>query len=132
MKIKKFLLAGIAGGVADYLLGWLLYGMLFKDYFAEGEPNLVFITLGCFSYGFLFSYIFVRWANLVTFASGLSAGAVLGFFYAIISGFFSFSMQKEANYDHFGVNIVIMIVMGAIIGGIVAAVNGASSKNTAP
>ena len=33
MNIKKMLVAGTVGGVLFFLLGWLVYGILLKDYF---------------------------------------------------------------------------------------------------
>jgi len=32
MNTRKFLIAGISGGIVYFLLGWLIYGMLLNDY----------------------------------------------------------------------------------------------------
>lgn len=129
MNVKNFLLAGIAGGITDFLLGWVLYGMLFHEYFGGMEPNLVYIFLGCMMFGFLMSYIFVRFANLVTFVSGLKAGAVIGLLIGLMNNFFMHSNAGEVvNYEKFAVDVVIGIIMGAVVGAVVAAVNGASSN----
>lgn len=129
MKMKNFLLAGIAGGITDFLLGWLLYGMLFREYFGGAEPNLGLIFAGCLSFGFLMSYIYVRWANLVTFMSGLQAGAIIGLIMGLMHNFFMWSDKPVVDYQKFAIDVVIGIVMGAVVGGIVAAVNGALSKS---
>ena len=125
MKAKNFVIAGMAGGITDFLLGWLFYGMLFREYFGAGEPNLAFIFMGCLSFGFLMSYILTRWANLVTLMAGMKAGAVVGFIMGLMNNFFMWSDDAVVNYEKFGVDVVICIVMGAIVGGVVAAVNGA-------
>jgi ABC-type transporter Mla maintaining outer membrane lipid asymmetry permease subunit MlaE len=128
MNSKNFVAAGIAGGITDFLLGFLLYGVLFRDYFAGPDPNLAFIALGCLTFGFLMSYIFVRWANLVTFMGGLKAGAVIGFLFGLMNNFFMHSTDDVVNYEKFAVDVALGVIMGAIIGGVAAATNGALSK----
>ncbi len=39
MKTKNFLVAGLAGGITDFLLGWLFYGIIFKDTFPQPEES---------------------------------------------------------------------------------------------
>ena len=129
--MKNFILAGIAGGIIDFLLGWLLYGMLFRDYFGGGEPNLGLIAGGCLFFGLLMAYILVGLSGTRSFAGGLKAGAVIGFILSIMNNFFMRSMDTAVNWEQFAVDVAIGIVMGAIVGGIVGAVNGAGSKHTA-
>jgi len=128
MNVKNFVLAGIAGGITDFLLGWVLYGMLFRDYFAGPDPNIAMIFGGCMSFGFLISYFYVRWANLVTFMTGLKAGAGIGLIMGIMNNFFMSAGESVVDYEKFAVDVVISIIMGSVVGGIVAATNGALSK----
>ena len=54
MKTKTFVISGLVGGVVDWLLGWLFYGIIFADTFPqpeEGTDAMLYITLGCFSFG---------------------------------------------------------------------------------
>ncbi|MFM2213693.1 MAG: hypothetical protein RL427_956, partial [Bacteroidota bacterium] len=64
MNVKNFMVGGIVGGVADFLMGWLLYGILLKDTFPKpqgaGPENMLFIFLGCLCFGFLLSFIFAQ------------------------------------------------------------------------
>jgi len=47
MNVKKFLVSGIAGGIINFLLGWIYYGILFKNTFpSNGNENISFIFLG--------------------------------------------------------------------------------------
>lgn len=132
MKTKNFLLAGIAGGITDFLLGFLMYGMLFHDYFGGGEPNMTYIFLGCMSYGFFMSYLLVNLGNLMTFVSGLKAGATIGFFVGLTEHLFRISMGGSTlATEKIAVDIIIYIIMGAGIGGVVAAVNGMLFKPAA-
>ncbi|HLA56551.1 MAG TPA: hypothetical protein VK623_10645 [Flavobacterium sp.] len=129
MKIKNFVIAGIAGGITDFLLGWVFYGMLFREYFGGEEPNLTFIFLGCMAYGFFMSYLLVNWANAITLVSGLKAGATVGFFVGLTDNLFRLSMGTTViDYQRILVDIIIYILMGAGLGAAVAATNGALSK----
>ena len=129
MKVKNFLLAGIAGGITDFLLGWLLYGMLFREYFGGEDPNLTFIFAGCMSFGFLIAYIYVRWANLVTAMAGLRAGAGIGLLMGLMENFFRYSMPGQPiDYKKFAVDVVICLVMGAGVGAVTASVDGVLLK----
>lgn len=124
MNVKNFIVAGIVGGIVDWLLGWLFYGMIFKDSFPEQPSNMLFITLGCLTFGFFMSYIFTRWAQITTGATGLKAGAVIGILMGLQSNFFSWAMKPEPNYQLMALDLGIMIVMGAIVGSVVGTVNG--------
>src|SRR5690606_20279418 len=130
MNFKNFLIAAVIGGIADFLLGWLLYGIVFKDYSPEEMPNLLFIFLGCMSFGFLASYIVVRLADLITFLSGAKAGAVVGLLIGLMNNFFLRSNSAVVDYDNFAIDVLIGIIIGAIVGGIITAVNGALKPTT--
>ncbi len=132
MNVKNFLLAGIAGGITDFLLGWIFYGILFREYFGSAEPNLTFIFLGCLSFGFVISYIFVRWANIVNFTTGMKAGAVIGLLFGLMDNFFRSAMGGGVvDYQRFALDVAICLVIGAVVGAVVGAVNGSLSKSVA-
>ena len=38
MNLKKFIVGGILGGLVDWVLGWLFYGMIFKKNNASFVP----------------------------------------------------------------------------------------------
>ncbi|MDI6031492.1 hypothetical protein QLS91_00255 [Flavobacterium sp. LB2P84] len=125
MNVKFFLVSGIVGGIVQFLLGWLFYGILFKNSFpSDGNENMLFIFLGCMTFGFFVSYIFTKWAGISNAATGLKAGAVIGLFMSLYSNFFMNSMTSEINYQTMGLDIVITIVMAALVGAVIALVNG--------
>lgn len=124
MNTKTFLVSGIVGGIVDFLLGWLFYGILFVDYFPQNESmNLLFIFLGCMTYGMFMSYIFNKWAGITIPITGLKAGAVIGLFTSLIMNFFMFA-NMVVNYQHFALDVVVSIVLAALVGASVAFVNG--------
>ncbi len=125
MNVKNFLVSGIVGGIVEFLLGWLFYGILFKNSFpTNGNENMLFIFLGCMTFGFFVSYNFTKWAGISNVATGLKAGAVIGLFMSLYSNFFMNSMTAEINYQTMGLDVVITVVMAALVGAVIALVNG--------
>jgi hypothetical protein len=128
MKTKNFLGSGIAGGIANFLLGWLFYGTLFKDFFPspaeETTQMMVMIFLGCITFGLFIAYIYVQWAQIITVAAGAKAGAVIGLFLALFFNFFNMAMNPEATFQLFALDVGISIVTTAITGAVIGWVNG--------
>ena len=127
MNTKSFIIAGLAGGIVDWLLGWLFYGIIFADKFPQPDTEsnaMLYITLGCFTYGFFISYIYNKWAGISTFSRGLSAGAVIGLFMGLAANFFRMAEQSSDNYEMFAIDMAISIAMVAIVGGVIGFVNG--------
>ncbi|WP_396170396.1 hypothetical protein [Flavobacterium sp.] len=124
MNVKNFLVAGIVGGIVNFLLGWVFYGMLFNDIYPEGEEmNLVLTFLGCLTSGLFVAFIFTKWASITMPLTGLKAGAIIGFFTSLSMNFFMYS-NKAVNYQNIALDVVISIVMGALAGAAVAFILG--------
>lgn len=127
MKTKNFLVSGLAGGIADFLLGWLFYGIIFMDSFPQPEESsnaMVMIFLGCITFGLFIAYIFTKWANISTAGTGAKAGAVIGLFVALFYNFFNMAMTTDVAIQTVALDIAISIVMTAIVGAVIGAVNG--------
>lgn len=127
MKTKNFLVAGIVGGIVDFLLGWLFYGILFIDVFPqpqESSQTMIFIFLGCITFGLFVSYIYTQWAQISTLATGAKAGAIIGVFVGLFFNFFNLAMVPEATMQLAALDVGISVVMTAIIGGVIGLVNG--------
>jgi len=124
MNVKNFLISGIIGGIVDFLLGWVFYGMIFKDLYPQNEnTNLVFIFLGCMTFGLFVAYIFTKWAGITSAITGLQAGAVIGLFTSLSMNFFMYS-GMVLNLQNMITDIVITTILGAAVGAAVAFTNG--------
>jgi len=127
MKTKDFLIAGIVGGIVDFLLGWLFYGIIFKNTFPQPEEStntMLFIFLGCITFGLFVAYIYTRWAQISTAATGAKAGAIIGLFFGLFSNFFDMAMNPEAVLNIAALDVGISVVMTTIIGAVIGLVNG--------
>jgi len=124
MNVKNLLVSGIVGGIVNFLLGWLFYGILFNDIYPEGEDmNLVFTFLGCLTFGLFIAFIFTKWAGIKAPLTGMKAGAVVGFFTSLSMNFFMYS-NMPVNYQNIVLDVVISIVIGSLVGASVALILG--------
>ena len=123
MNTKIFLVSGVVGGIINFLLGWVFYGILFKDIYPEGETmNLLFTFLGCLTHGLFIAYIFTKWAGITNSFTGAKAGAVIGFFTSLSMNFYVYS-SKPVNYQIMALDVFITIVISAVMGAAIAFVN---------
>ncbi len=129
MNIKKMLIAGMVGGVLFFLLGWLVYGILLKDYFLKntgaagnlGRADILMLTvlLGSLLQGYTYSYVFTR-ANVASLKDGMITGGILGFL--IISAFdcmmygTTLILSKHSLVGDIAASTAIAIIVGAVMG----------------
>lgn len=125
MNTKNFIVGSIVGSIVYFLLGWLVYGILFKDIYSSEEfpHSLLFVFLGCLFFASLVSYVFVKWANITQWTTGAKGGAIIGFFYSASMNFYIYS-GMEVNYRNIGLDVVLSIIIGAIVGAVIAFVIG--------
>jgi hypothetical protein len=132
MSNNKILLAGLVGAVVAFILGFIVYGNLLMDFFIEnsgsasgvmrGDDEMQWIPmiLGHVTWGMLFAIIFGRWANISTFATGAKTGALLGFLIGASFDLIQLGSTHISNVTGIVVDIVVMTVVSAIVGGVVA------------
>lgn len=127
MNTKTFILAGLVGGIVNWLLAWLSYGIILADYFPQPSENtrsILFIFLGCLSLGFFLSYFYNRWAQISTTSTGARAGAFFGLFLALCYGFFKMAMETSITAELFTLDLAVSIGMTAITGAVIGGING--------
>ena len=135
MNSKKFLIGGIAGGIAFFLLGWLVWGMLLMDFMKSHsnsssgvfrtEADMVWwaMVVGNLAMGFLLSYVLSK-ASINTAAGGISTGAVIGL---LMSASIDCTMYAQVNlFDTTSMiaDIGASTVVTGIAGGIIGWING--------
>ncbi len=132
MSTNKILMAGIVAGIVGFFLGWVVYGMLLSSFYEanagsatgvmRGESDMIWWALiaANLCWGLLMAYIYGRWANISTAATGAQAGAVIGL---LIAGAWDFMMYATTNMTNLTgalVDIVAYAVMTAIVGAVAA------------
>ena len=132
MDTKKFLLAGLIGGVAYFFLGWLIYGILLRDLmvlpedfksiieYPEEEFRISYMIMSCLAFSYFITFIFMKWAGIKTFKTGAKAGAIIGLFVSFSIGtsmvsMYKFALMANTLWDMLGSAITVGIT-GGIIG----------------
>ena len=125
MDAKKRIMATLAGFVVFFFMGFLLYGMLLMDFFmanagsATGvyreDAEMVWwaLALGNLLQSYLLVYIFSKWTNITTFASGLQAGAMIGL---ILGLGYDLTMYGTSNISNLTATLVDPLVVAAMMG----------------
>ena len=131
METNKILIAGLLGGITAFLLGWLFYGTLLMGFFADNAgaaqgvsremEDMVWwaMIVGHLAYGYLFALIYGRWASISTFATGAKAGAVIGGLFGLTADMILYGSTHVTTLTGALVDILVMVVTGAIVGGVV-------------
>ena len=128
MNVKNFFIGGIVGGIVDFLMGWLVWGILLKDTFpppeGSGPENMVFIFLGCMSFGFMLSYIFAQGDGVSQCIPGIKVAIGIALFMSLANNFF-YSMYKDTmDVKLVAIDVVASIVVAAVVGAAIAVTNG--------
>ncbi|MEO0045936.1 MAG: hypothetical protein RL705_1127 [Bacteroidota bacterium] len=128
MNVKNFIIGGIVGGIVDFLLGWLLYGILLKDFFPKpegsGAENTTFIFLGCLFFGFMMSFIFNQGEGISKCVHGVKLAIGIGLFMSLSMNFFYSMYSETINFQLVAVDVLVSMVIASIVGAAIAVVNG--------
>ena len=147
MNTNKFLVGGIIGGVANFILGWLVWGMLLMNFMKEhttdvgkavmrkdanGEDTMIWWALiaGNLLWGFVLSYVLNK-SGSNSPGSGAKTGAVLSLLVAAAYNCFIYSFQNTGDTTSMAVDVVANLVVGAVVGGIIGWYLGMGKKAAA-
>ena len=139
MNSNKILIAGIAGGVVFFLLGWLVYGMLLMDFMmtnagpgAAGmhkDPMEMWaMVVANLAWGFFFAILFGRWSTGITPAQGAARGAIVGLLVALYLDMAMYSTTTIFTPNTLLADIGAMTVIAAVGGWTVAFILGMGRK----
>ena len=130
MKNSKILIATLAGGVVLFLLGWLLYGMVFSGFFKSqggtavgvdkdmADLQMHWIFLGNLAYGLFLSLLLGTWAKVTDLIAGIRVSVIAGF---LVEANFGLVMHGTTNLMKM-VGIIADVFVSAAMSGIAGAV----------
>ena len=141
--LTRVLAATVAGGIAFFIAGAVIYGLILDPMVMKpnmnpeaiklvNEPPVwIPLVLSNFVSAFLLAYIFDKWAGIKTFMGGLQGGAVVWFLMSLaFQLMFLAFMKLSNNYIPAIADIGGSIVMGAIGGGVIGQVLGMMNKGS--
>jgi hypothetical protein len=138
----KVIVGGIAGGVAFFLLGWVIYGMLLMDFMTAntnqsmakpmGEYVWWALILGNLMSGFLLATIF-SWSNISGAADSAKAASIVGLLMGLSYDLMFYSMSNMfSNVTAIIVDVLACTIMSAIAGAVVGMAMGMVKAQTSP
>ncbi len=105
----KILLAALAGTIAYFLVGWLVFEGLLGKYMSANttqivgfkktaeESSMAMLVVSCAAYALLLALIMGKWAYINTFKGGAILGATMGILIAIMTDSYWFSTTHFFN-----------------------------------
>lgn len=144
MNTNKFLIGGIIGGIANFLLGWLVWGILLMNFMKEhtteagkavmrADENMIWwaLIVANLLLGFLISYILNK-AGVMSAGSGAVIGAVVGLLMSAAINLFNYAfMDLSDSATTMVVDMLASTVVTAIVGAIIGWYNGRGVKAAA-
>ena len=143
MNTNKFLVGGIIGGIANFLLGWVVWGMLLmsfmKDHSTEAgkaamrpDDSMIWWALiaGNLVLGFLLSYILSK-SGVRSAGAGATVGAIVGLLVSASMDFFTYAFMDSMDTTAIIVDVLASTVVLAIVGAIVGWYMGRGAKTAA-
>ena len=138
MDAKRIVTGTIVCGITMYLVGYLIWEMLFPDFFAANagsatgvarEKSLIWATLlGTFSLAALVTLAVGTRGDSPTIPEGFKVGAIVGFLIWFGVDFIMYGWNNVYNLTGTIVDPLLEIVRTGIAGAVVAAVLGRTAK----
>jgi hypothetical protein len=134
MDAGRFVTGTIAGGITLYVLGYLIFSMMFASFYAanagsaagvDRDAQLLWaVALGTLAYAALITYVMGSSRAPMTVGSGATIGAVVGFLLWFAVDFTFYGITNVANLTRTIVDPLLEAVRGGIAGAVIAAVLG--------
>ncbi len=131
---NKIIISGLVGGVVAFFVGYLIWGIALAQFAVDyagtatgvgkEAPDFWAIILGSLASGFLISTIFGRWANISTWKTGATAGALIGFLVGAHVNFIEYGSSNIVTLPLVFADIVGYVVMFVIVGAVVGVMLG--------
>lgn len=121
----KILRGTIFGGIAFFILGWLVYGILLSGFMAANsndcanrpmeEMIMWTMILSNLVLGLLLTLI-LKWSGAKGVADGIKTGALFGLLMSLTMDLMMYSMTTMYNFTALIVDVVTMTILLAIVG----------------
>ena len=121
----KILRGTIFGGIAFFILGWVVYGMLLMDFMTANsntcanrpDADMIWwaMILSNLVLG-LFVTLVLKWSGAKSITDGIKTGALFGLLMGLTFDLMTYSMTTMFNMTAMIVDILVVTVLIAIVG----------------
>ena len=133
MTIQRLLTGTVVGGIVLFFLGYLIFGIVFDDFFAAnagtatGVPKmpLNFVALGIaqLAWGAALTLI-LNWASVRSIGQGVTVGGLSGLLFVLGIDLTMYATSNTQNLTAALVDPILAAILFAVAGGAIAAVAG--------
>ena len=142
MDIKRLIIGTVVGGITLYILGYVIWDMLFAEFYAANagsatgvvkDPQVIWaLGLGTLSYAALLTLAIGTRVRSATIVEGLKIGALVGFLMwfgadFIIYGVWNLSSLTTTIVDPL-LELIRAGISGAVIAGVLGKIAGAQER----
>ncbi len=134
MDAKRTLIGTLAGGVALYATGYLIFNLAFANFYAanagsatgvdRGTQLVWAMTLANLAYAALITFVIGNRLGTLSIGGGARIGAIVGFLLWCTADFVYYGSTNIANLTRTVVDPLLEVVHGGIGGAVIAAVLG--------
>lgn len=140
MNVKQFSIGTLVGAVTLFLLGFLVYAVLFSAFFeanagsasgvsrADDSMVMPLLFLGNVAMAGLLTYIYLQWAQISTFMTGLKGGLIIGLLMNLGHNLIMYSTTNIMNLTGALVDVVLYTIVVGLTGGVIGLVLGRIKK----
>jgi hypothetical protein len=132
MTIQRLALGTVVGGLVLTLLGYLVYGMVFANFFAANagsasgvtrEPfNFVALVIGQLAWGALLTFV-LGWRSVSSVGEGVKVGALAGLLFFLGIDLTLFATTNIQNLTASLVDAVLAAILFAVAGAAIVSVS---------
>ena len=132
MDIKRLVTGTVAGGIALFILGYVIWNMLFAEFFAANagsatgvmkDPQVIWApALGSLSYAALLTLTIGTRASSATIVEGLKIGAIVGFLMWFGVNLILYGVWNVENLTSAIVDSLLELIRAGLSGAVIAAV----------
>ena len=134
MDVKRFIIGTVVGGIVLLVLGYVIWNMLFVDFFAANvgsatgvvkDPQLIWaLALGQLCYAALLTLAIGTRPGSATIVEGLKIGAIVGGLMWFTVDFTLYAVWNVSNLTGAIADSVLELIRAGIGGAVIAAVLG--------
>ncbi len=134
MDIKRLIIGTVVGGIALYILGYVIFELAFADFFAANagsatgvwkDPQVMWaIAVGTLSYAALITLAIGTRAGSTTIVEGLKVGAIVGFLMWFGADLIIYGIWNVWNLTAAIADSLLELIRAGISGAVIAAVLG--------
>ena len=131
MTTKQWVAGTVVGGIVVFALGYLLFEVLLKDFYAANggsatgvtrDPPVVWaLAVGALAYAALILYAMKAQAASASVSSGMKIGATVGFLLWLCADFTLFGATNMSNLTVTMVDPLVELVHGGVTGAVLGA-----------